>query len=243
MAATRTTWLRRLWLAAAAFVALIVGLEVYTRWPAEINAPVIDIPPTAAEAVLLFHGSYGAMEPTLIALEQQLRERVRSRPDISVQRYVWSPWSDTMYRAAARSAAVGVSLGASLASNAGLRSVHLIAHSAGAYLLDPLCEALRAARTADLPPLTVRMTFLDPIGFRGVVDLGWGSRQFGRCADRAEAYINTDDSAPATNRELRHARTIDVTAAPQRAKYDGGGHRWPVQYYLEAIESGSVDAF
>jgi hypothetical protein len=115
-------------------------------------------------------------------------------------------------RAASRSVA---QLGAGLAAAPQLVRLHLVAHSAGAYLLDPLCEP--GARRADAAPATrVRMTFLDPIGLRGLFDRGWGARELGRCADVAEAYINTDDAAPATDRRLRHARTVDVTPARGR---------------------------
>ena len=79
------------------------------------------------------------------------------------------------------------------------------------------------------------MTFLDPIGFKGPLDPGWGARHFGQCADEAEAFINTDDPAPATAKVLRHARTTDVTNDPARRQFGGGGHRWPVQYYLDSL--------
>jgi hypothetical protein len=110
-----------------------------------------------------------------------------------------------------------------------VEAVHLVGHSAGAYLLDPLCAALkeRAAR-----PVRVEMTFLDPIGFQGAFDWGWGARNYGACADYAEAFINTDDGVPGTNAPLARAFNVDVTDAGRRAAFAASGHRWPVRYYL-----------
>ena len=51
----------------------------------------------------------------------------------------------------------------------------------------------------------------------------------------AEAFINTDDPTPATAAVLRHARTMDVTNDPGRKRFTGGGHRWPVQYYINRL--------
>ena len=73
--------------------------------------------------------------------------------------------------------------------------------------------------------LSIRMTFLDPIGLHGLLQRDWGAEQFGRCADEAEAWINTDDPAPATDRLLRHAWNIDVTRAAAHERFAGGVER------------------
>jgi hypothetical protein len=189
------------------------------------------------------------------ALEQRFRELAAARPDIQVVRYGWSPASDNILRAGPRGAAIGAALGTRLADAPQLVRLHLVAHSAGAYLLDPLCEAWRAARVpgpaaaaapggaaVTSPAIQVRMTFLDPIGLRGLFERGWGARDLGRCADLAVAYINTDDAAPATDRALRHARTVDVTAARAAAGYRGDGHRWPIEYYREGLAAGDLSS-
>jgi hypothetical protein len=220
-------------------VGLYVSLEAYTRWPSAAAAAPLVVAPGTRELVLLVHGSFGREEPGLRALEQRFRELAVSQPEVQVVRYGWSPASVNILRAGPRGAAIGAGLGAQLAAAPQLVRLHLVAHSAGAYLLDPLCEAWRDASGA-AHRARVRMTFLDPIGLRGLFDRGWGARELGRCADVAVAYINTDDAAPATDRRLRHARTLDVTAARVAAGQRGDGHRWPIEYYRERLSADEL---
>ena len=248
-------WRRRLVAGALAIVGLLVALEAYTRWPSGASAPPVPVAPGTRELVLLVHGSFGREEPGMRALERRFRELAAERPGVQIVRFGWSPASDNILRAGPRGIAIGARLGAQLAGAPQLVRLHLVAHSAGAYLLDPLCESWRAARgrTATgataagiaewaTPGLQVRMTFLDPIGLRGLFERGWGAGALGRCADDAVAYINTDDAAPATDRVLRHARTVDVTAARVAAGYRGDAHRWPIEYYRERLSAGDLPA-
>jgi hypothetical protein len=101
-----------------------------------------------------------------------------------------------------------------------------------AYVVEPLCVALKAAAKR---PVRVDMTYLDPIGIQGALDFGWGARTYGACADYAEAYINTDYPAPATNAPLEQAWNVDITATPEAAGYTRGGHRWPLRYYRDRL--------
>lgn len=243
-------WVRRCLYALAALALLAAGLQVYSVVPADFGVPPLGLPAETRHVVLLIHGSGGRDEPTLMALGDVLRRRGADGPGTAIVRYVWSPWSDAKLRTYPNGAKVGASLGEELAGLPGLESIHLIAHSAGAYVLEPLCTAYRARRSApDSGPASgkvarISMTYLDPIGFRGPLDSGWGARTYGQCADDAEAFINTDDPAPATAAVLRHARTTDVTGDPGRQNFGGGGHRWPVQYYsnLLAMPAGSRQA-
>jgi len=250
-------WRRRLAAGALAIGGLLVALEAYTRWPSDAPAAPLVVAPGTRELVVLVHGSFGRDEPGMRALEQRFRELAAARPGLQIVRYGWSPASDNMLRARPRGLAIGAELGARLAAAPQLVRLHLVAHSAGAYLLDPLCEAWRAARggsatgagadgsqaaTVALPMPQVRMTFLDPIGLRGLFERGWGARELGRCADVAVAYVNTDDAAPATDRPLRHARTIDVTAARAAGGHRGDGHRWPIEYYRQRLSADGLAA-
>jgi hypothetical protein len=236
-------WVRRGAYAAAALLAAGLALDVYARYPSSVVPEPIAVAPATRTLVVLVHGSGGREEPGIVALERRFRELAARRGDVQVVRYIWSPWSDNTFRAGANGARIGRVLGTQLAAARQLTSIHLVGHSAGAYLLDPLCEGWRAARGADAPRIPVAITFLDPIGFRDIWDKGWGSRQFGRCADYAEAFINTDDPAPATDRPLAQAWNVDVTAAGHAARFDGGGHRWPVRYYLEQLGASDIEAF
>lgn len=231
MSMSRRRWA---WLA----VALVVGIalfDAYARQPADFAVTPLRLDPATRSAILLFHGSGGRDEPTLSALEARARELLGTGNGVTVRRYDWSPYSDARFRAAVNGDHVGRALGAELARLPALESVRFIAHSAGAYIPGAACEALRAAAPR---PVRVDITYLDPIGFHGVLDAGWGVRNFGTCGDYVEAIINTDDPAPATNTPLENAWNLDVTDAAGKSAFAAGGHRWPVQYYLMNVTAG-----
>ncbi len=227
-------WVRRCIYALAVLALVAVGLQVYSVIPSTFEVQPLGLPAGTRHAVLLIHGSGGRDEPTLLALEDAFRHQEAPGPGTAIVRYTWSPWSDARLRTQPNGVRVGERLGEELAGMPGLESIHLVAHSAGAYVLEPLCATYRSRRPGS--GARIAMTYLDPIGFRGPLDPGWGARTYGRCADDAEAFINTDDPAPATAAVLRHARTTDVTADPGRRSFGGGGHRWPVQYYAEHLK-------
>ncbi|MCC7258381.1 MAG: hypothetical protein IT486_08410 [Gammaproteobacteria bacterium] len=223
---------RELRLAAYSTVAvavLVILLDQYARWPSQIEPPPIDLPAGTRTAILLFHGSEGRDEPTLAALDQRSRELTAGMSAVSVVRYGWAPYSDAQFRAGAFGARVGEALGQELAGIGTLKAVHVIAHSTGAYIAAPLCEALKAAGR----PVRVDITYLDPVGLRGILQPGWGEAVFARCGDYVEAYINADDPAPASSLPLQQAWTVDVTRAPGKDAFEAGGHRWPVKYFLD----------
>ena len=206
-------WPKRLLYAFGLVIAGSAAFDIYARIPARLDVEPLGLDPATRTAVLLFHGSGARDEPTLMAVEERFRALARGQPGTAVMRYIWSPYSEKRFRAAVNGAAVGEALGAELAGLPRLESIHLIGHSAGAYPLDPLCESYRKAGGR----ARIVITYLDPIGIQGVLDFGWGARNYGACADYAEAFINTDDPVPATNSPLAHAWNVDVTAAGKLA--------------------------
>jgi hypothetical protein len=228
-------WYRKGLLAIAGLGVFAIAFQVYSVVPAGFEVKPLSPPPDTRELVLLFHGSGGRDEPTLLALERRLRNLPFAGSPPVIMLYDWS-YADSPLRTYPSGRRVGEKLGLKLAGLENLMDLHLIAHSAGAYILDPLCESYRDATAGrNGPRARIRMTFFDPIGFRGPLDPGWGARHFGECADNAEAYINTDDPAPATAAVLQHARTIDVTNDPARQQFDRGGHRWPIQFFINRL--------
>jgi hypothetical protein len=223
-------WAGMLGLAALAF-------EAYTRYPAEPQVIDLDFSADTRTVVLLFHGTRGRDEPYLTEISRTFAANADA--DTAVLKYVWSPYSDNQFRARANATTIGTTLGQQLATLDNLEHIRLVAHSAGAYILDPLCDAYKASATA---PADIEMTLIDPIGIKGAWDFGYGYRNHGRCADFAAAYINTDDPTPGTNAPLQNAYNVDVTDAAGHEIFADGGHRWPLKYYLDRLSHADLQS-
>ena len=216
--------------------ALVIAFEAYCRWPSDtrLDAPVAKTSTT--ELYLLFHGTNGSMDPYWLELAKILDESTRDSPHIQVENFIWSPWSDNQFRAASHGSSIGNDLGEKMAQWPSLEKIHLFASSAGSYLIEPFCNAIRSNRNDNIQ---IFMTFLDPIGIMGSWDYSYGYRNYGRCADYAEVYLNTDDPVPGTNAPAEFAYNIDVTEASGQTGFEAGGHVWPVQYYINLVQKNN----
>ena len=220
-------------------VALALGgaaLEAYTRTADDFPVMPLDLPTDTSGLVLIFHGSEDAGDPVLEEIARHYRSRHGAHE--YVVNYDWSPASDNRLRARSNARRVGRALGEELARLTKLSRLKLVAHSAGAYVPDALCDALRETSGQKIPE--IRTIYLDPFGMRGFMDLSHGARNHGRCAEFALAIINTDDPAPATNAPLQLAYTIDVTAHPGKLKIERNGHYWPLRYFADALANGGM---
>lgn len=214
--------------------ALLAGLEIYTRTPDDFDIQPLALPAGTRSAILIFHGSEDGDDPVLADIAARLRQAL---PDeVAVRNYRWAPASDNRLRAAANARVLGTILGRELAELGSLSRLRLIAHSAGAFVPDALCYALRQQSKA---APWIEMTFLDPFGIDGFVDWNYGARHHGECADFALAIINRDDPAPATNALLRQACNIDITGLPGSQRLQRNGHYWPLQFFLDSIDEFS----
>ena len=122
--------------------------------------------------------------------------------------YKWIPNSHTWDASTALNNAKeeGILLGTSIASQ-GWTHVHLIAHSAGAELIQMACERIKAISSNTV----VQCTFLDPfVGF----DLT-KTTEYGKYADWAENYFCKDYTGVSTEQILTHAYNVDVTGLSQ----------------------------
>lgn len=215
----------------------VLAFEGYTRYPAELAVTPLKFAADTRSVVLLFHGTRGKDEPYLTEISR--RFAANADAETAVMKYIWSPHSDNQFRARAHAWAIGQRLGTELANLPKLEHIRLVAHSAGAYILDPLCESYKAATQN---PAGIEMTLIDPIGIVGAWDFGYGYRNHGRCADFAAAYINMDDITPGTNAPLQHAYNFDVTDAEGHEHFADGGHRWPLKYYLDKLSSADLQS-
>jgi hypothetical protein len=187
---------RVLW-ALGLLAAMAMALEVYMRWPSAATLSPLALSPDTRHVVLLIHGSGGRNEPTFVEMEQRFAQEIGDEPGVAIVRLIWAPHDDRR-RSFAVGHQIGAAIGRELAALPALTDIRMVAHSAGAYFLDPICEAYRATSVAQ-PGAHIEMTFLDGIGIAGGWDYDWGYRNHGRCADFARSIYNSVDRAPGHN--------------------------------------------
>ncbi|MFP4484212.1 MAG: alpha/beta fold hydrolase [Spirochaetaceae bacterium] len=134
------------------------------------------------------------------------------------------------------------------------RQVVLVSHSAGAFVAHGFAAALRnengaAAGGGSWDQVSVTQLFLDPFLARSPLAWRYGARRFGEHADRAFAWVNTDDPVPFTSRFPRHAESRDLTGrrdlredAAALTDSQAPGHWLPVAAFIRLIEEMSPDA-
>jgi len=160
-----------------------------------------------------------------------------------VSKYDWMAQASSTLTPIAEAEAQGRKLGTDIAAQ-GRAQVHLLAHSAGAALIQ---EAARIIKLRS-PSTTVQLTFLDPfMGFTGAKRSVYGSH-----ADWADSYCAHDDLTDLpfsyTEGPLPHARNVDVTwLDPNRVEQEiapgvfqaVSTHGWPVDFYKGTIPPNS----
>jgi hypothetical protein len=231
-------WLRKLGWLAGVLVGLALLLELYMRWPSGAELPQLQLAADTRHVVLLVHGSGGSNEPLFIEMERRFAQAYADDPRVAVIRLIWAP-HDNRRRSFVHGHKLGAAIGRELAELPKLTDIRMIAHSAGAYFLDPVCEAYRTG-TADREPAFVEMTFLDGIGIAGGWDYDWGYRNHGRCADFARSIYTNNDPAPGHNEPYDHAHNIDVTESLAGRDFDRPGHYYPIRYFLDHLDAAEM---
>ena len=171
----------------------------------------------------------------------------------------WMPWfTSNTDRLSFQSASVGAALGKMLASNRDMRSLHIVGTSAGSFAADACCSAYVAAAavaSAGYSRAAVRLTLADPFAARDGASFqsGRGAQFFGKDADFAEHYLNTDDIVPNTAVPLPLCYCYDVTGSAERKSFPPpdktgdvvydfilkslGYHSWPMGYLARHYET------
>jgi len=220
----------------AVIISAIV-VQAYMYWPIDIPTQPIKPKPEADTLVVMFHGA-GGPEKEWQNLVLRVSQAAEKNPAIQVENILWLPWSKDFFRAAVSGETIAKNIGEQIAVAKQIKTVHLIATSAGSYGLRSFCEVIRERRGEQV---FVKMTYLDPVGVKGLVDFFYGQRNYGQCADDAEVFFNRDDYVPGSNAPLPHARSVDVTFVSEKKDFVGDGHSWPVRYYAEYIVANALN--
>ena len=189
------------------------------------------------EVTLVFHGAAGQDQYT-DELMANLRAKCAGSKTQHAAMIDWSALSSNILQASFNGQRVGRETarrllercnGGNMNTDAAcrLKAVHLIGISVGAFAADEACAAIKSSRLGN--SITCQLTLLDPFQQRGVIGTGYGNANFGKTADYAIHYLNTDDPVPSTNEPLtKHCSVVDITNLRPEKLF---GHDWPVVYY------------
>jgi hypothetical protein len=214
------------------FVLVSLTLMTYIYWPVSLDEVAMpDVEPSAEHIVIISHGLRDTAETWSDALKETLSKHTREVQIISLD---WNPYAQNTFRCSVDGKRLGESLGSHLAASSNLQSLHLIAHSCGAFVSLGICESLREHRS----DVAVQSTYLDPVTVYGGLFWDFGLERFGTCADFSDAYIDTGDDVPGSNQLLPATHTFDVTAARSLASFEGPPHVWPTVYYRQLAQAG-----
>lgn len=220
----------------AGFVIGSAGVLVFTFWPtnySKLQTPTIA--PDAEHIVVIAHGlrdtTASWSDPLKYQLERSFQSQGTRGQAISID---WSPFSGAAFQCSVSGLRIGKKIGLQLASSAALRSVHMVGHSCGAFVVLGICRALRTARAN----IALHTTYLDPVSIYGGLVWNYGISRFGSCADFSEAYIDTADGVPGSNELLPNTHTFDVTPVREARGLSISPHMWPTQYYQELVANG-----
>ena len=238
----------------------------YARSPADVSGVTSALPPGFAKArdvAIIFHGSGGPDRETADVLARFREQDVAAGLRREVIVFNWMPWfTANTDRLSFQSSGVGSEIGRALAANPALRSLHVVGTSAGSFAADACCSGYVASCVAaggDKQRAAVRLTLADPFAAREGASFqsGRGAQLFGRDADYAEHYLNTDDIVPNTEVPLPLCACYDVTGCAERKAFPPpektgdfvydlilkslGYHSWPMGYVARHYQT-TLDA-
>jgi hypothetical protein len=225
-------------LVAATLVVLPAAAEVYSRL-GKTAFPDGNFPtPTAGtwndvrHVTLVFHGA-GGQDAYTDQLMSKLDGLYGKKKEFYASMMEWSDFSTNILQASFNGERIGCEAAVRLQQRApNLKTVHLIGISVGSFAANAASLQLKQQGTNKETSLPyVQTTFLAPFTQRGIWGIGYGIREFGKSADYAQQYFNTDDPVPSTHSPLENAVCFNVTSIRPTETF---GHGWPLQYYSRA---------
>ena len=208
---------------------------------------------------IVFHGAGGedAYTDELMKRLDDVDKKSKSPQQQSSYNHIvdWSKYSANILQASYNGQQIGKLAAKELleqvmSSNNNLTTIHFIGISVGAFAADAAVKEVKknfeisgsskgeknSNNTGSIPPF-VQLTLLDPFQQRGIFGVGYGNNEFGKSADYAEQYLNTDDPVPSTNKPLKNTVCYDVTNLRPESIF---GHDWPLVYYARSDNCGQL---
>lgn len=224
---------------AGACASCVAAVEGYSRLPglAAGGLPPLDGMMAGAEEVVVVIPGAGGADANSARIVTALRKS--AGPNARVLEYDWSRFVGDQLQAPYNAERVGEFLADELRPLSGLRQLHVVGISVGAFAADRLVTRVAATARVGPRPRT-RLTVLDPFCAKGLLGLlrpasSYGVTHFGRAADVAECVLNTDDPVPSTATPLEHAANFDVTGVASRAAFTplpgDSMHSWPAAWF------------
>lgn len=208
---------------------LFIVVYANLPWPMENRLNFKKIDQNVRELIVLVHGKDDTPESWANGFAADL-EAAHLQNDQQVFALDWEEYSKDMFRCSLNGRRIGHKLAQTILEKPNIKRLHLIGHSAGSFVVYGICETIKENDTA----IEVQTTYLDPVSIYGGIDWKFGTRNFGSCGDISDAYIDTEDEVPGSNKPLKHPHTFDVTALkPQTEKISP--HLWPIAFYRQAV--------
>lgn len=235
MSPSRQMLVRRLtlWLVIAPGIPFLIasaGIVLYANAPGDsgLQQPA-PLPANTRQLTLITHGLADNSKGWVSEVVQLMA--ADNPVDTHIRAIDWSRGAGNLFRCSRNADRAGRELANSIADQAPvLQQVHLVAHSAGAFLAYGFCQQLKHTR----PDIQVNITYLDPAGvYRGLL-WNYGYQHFGSCAANARTIFHVGDGVPGSEAPPQHGLALDISAL--RPADDPNGHLWPVRYFINSLE-------
>lgn len=220
----------------ASFILVSIIFITYMYWFQNFDKMSMpEINSNVEHVIVLVHG----LGDTTDTWASPLKDILEKNKETGVQTIAldWNPYSQNMFRCSIDGKRIGAKLAEKIIKQKSIKTLHLIGHSCGSFVVLGVCESVKNKRKDVL----IQTTFLDPVSIYGGFFWHYGINHFGYCGDFSDAYIDTGDGVPGSNQLLPNAHTFNVTAMREaNNSFKKSPHVWPVMYYQKLAGSGNM---
>jgi hypothetical protein len=192
------------------------------------------------DVAIIFHGA-GGQDSNTDALLKVLKDRCLDNTSSCIKMVDWSKDSKNLLQASVKGCKIGTTLGQEVKNliegggSPAIRNIHVIGISVGAFPASAMVQELhKTLKPSIRRNICIQLTLLDPFQQKAVLGVNFGRFNFGKGADYAQQYLNTDDPVPSTNDPLPNCVSIDITSLRPNNIL---GHDWPLIYYTHELNN------